>query len=82
MEKDITLAVEKLDAKNKYIAELEEKNRGLAQLLARLDLKANGNVSHLLNNKPSMVKRMSNDSIFSLPKYDDFERLLDQSKEP
>jgi len=66
MEKDITMAVEKLDAKNKYIAELEEKNQGLAQLLGRLEGRPN-------NGQPAQLfKRMSNDSIFSLPKYDDF----------
>jgi len=69
MERDITMAVEKLDAKNKYIAELEEKNRGLAQLLGRLE-------GRTTNGQP---KRMSNESIFSLPKYEDFERLLDAS---
>lgn len=75
MEKDITLAVEKLDAKNKYITELEEKNQGLAQLLGRLDNR---------QLPPSTAqnrlgKRVSNDSIFSLPKYEDFEQLLDSS---
>ncbi len=64
------MAVEKLDVKNKYIAELEEKNRGLAQLLGRLEGKPPVN---------TQLKRMSNDSIFSLPKYEDFERLLDIS---
>lgn len=80
--------MEKLDAKNKYIAELEQKNNGLAQLLARLDgrpaaaLSNNGNAKAPASNGVALAKRMSNDSIFSLPKYEDFEQLLDLSGRP